>query len=212
MNKQIEEKLIGIVLDNIHNDLSHDFGHIYRVYKLATKIAIAENADLDVVIPAALFHDIFVYKGTGITRDEHVDSSNFAEKTLLQISNYPKEKINMVKYAISVCSFTKGIIPDTLDAKVLQDADLLESTGAISIMRTFASAVTMTKLFYNKDDPFCEQRKPDPTKYAVDLFFFRLFLAQGRMHTKTAKNMAIRRTEFLKQFISELRLELDELD
>jgi len=210
MNNDLKEKLVAIVRDKISNDISHDFGHISRVEKLAEKIAKAEGGDLDVVVPAALFHDIVVYKGTSNSKNEHEESSNIAKKVLSNIKEYPKEKIKDVFYSISVCSFSKNIKPNLLEAKILQDADLLEATGAISIMRTFGSSSIMNKGFYDFNDPFCINRVPDDKKYAIDLFFTRLLVAHKRMHTKTAKNMAKRRTEFVKKFLSEFKSELKE--
>jgi uncharacterized protein len=76
-------------------------------------------------------------------------------------------------------------------------------------MRTFSSAGQMKRAFYNKDDPFCKNREPDSKEYALDLFYNRLLKAQDRMHTETAKRIAIRRTKILKNFLKELELELD---
>ena len=211
MDDLIKEKIIAALKKRINNDLSHDFGHAYRVMGLATRIANEENADLDIVIPAALLHDSIVYKGTDNYRNEHDESAQFARNVLSAISEYPKEKIEEVAYAISVCSYSKGAVPSTLEAKVLQDADLLESTGAVSIMRTFASSTPMhIKSFYNMEDPFCENRRPSPDKYSMDLFFQRLLLVSKRLHTETAKKMAKHRDRFLRAFIREFKEELRE--
>ena len=211
MNNAIQEKLITALKSKLDNDLSHDIGHAYRVMGLAMQIAEKENADIDIIVPAALFHDSIVYKGTKNYYQEHEESAEFARNILLGIKGYPKEKIEKIAYAISVCSYSKGIMPSTLEAKVLQDADLLESTGAISVMRTFASSTPMhIKSFYNIEDPFCENRGPSPNKYSMDLFFQRLLLVSKRLHTETAKKMAKRRDEFLRVFINEFKEELRE--
>jgi uncharacterized protein len=202
--------MMKIVRDRINNDVSHDFSHTYRVLKLAKRIGLAEGADLDIVVPAALFHDVIVYKGTRKQGDEHKESARMAKRVLSSIREYPKQKIKDVVYSISVCSFSRNVKPHLLEAKVLQDADLLESTGAISIMRTFASASSMGKEFYNLSDPFCAKRVPEPKKYALDLVVTRLLIAHKRMNTKTAKRMARKRAAFIGRFISELRLELKE--
>lgn len=211
MDGSTREQLETILKERLDNDLSHDFGHACRVAGLAERIAKDEGADLDVVIPAALFHDSIVYKGTENYYREHEESARFARETLLAIQKYPKEKIEKVEYAISVCSYSKGIMPDTLETKVLQDADMLESTGAISIMRTFGSSMPMhMKSFYNLEDPFCEKREPDPMKYSLDLFYQRLMKVSTRMHTSSARKMAEHRDRFLYAFIEELKEELGE--
>ncbi len=211
MNNPTKNKLVAALKEKINNDLSHDIGHALRVMGLARRIAIEENADMDIVIPAALFHDSVVYKGTENYHKEHEESAAFARDLLSSIPEYPKEKIEKVEYAISVCSYSRGIMPDTLEAKVLQDADMLESTGAVSIMRTFGSAMPMhVYAFYDLEDPFCERREPDPAKYSLDLFYQRLLRVSSRMHTDSARRMAKQRDEFLKVFIDEFRRELEE--
>jgi len=95
-----------------------------------------------------------------------------------------------------------------LEAKILQDADGLEATGAISIMRTFSSAGSMRKAFYHPSDPFCTKRQPDDMRYALDLFHSRLLVVKDRMNTASAKQIAVRRTGFLKEYLRELKLEL----
>jgi uncharacterized protein len=75
-------------------------------------------------------------------------------------------------------------------------------------MRTYASAGQMKNPFYNAEDPFCKNRKPNALKFALDLFFERLLKVEERMHTKTAKKIAKRRTKFLNIFLKEFVLEL----
>ncbi len=213
MGDSIKERFISALKERINNDLSHDFGHAYRVMGLAARIAKEENADLDIVIPAALFHDSIVYKGTENYYKEHAESAQFARDVLSKIQEYPQEKVEKVAYAISVCSYSTGILPETLEAKVLQDADMLESTGAVSIMRTFGSSMPMhVEAFYNVEDPFCESREPEPTRYSLDLFYQRLMKVSARMHTESARRIAKHRDEFINTFINEFRQELEEAD
>jgi uncharacterized protein len=213
MNKKLRKKLIDITKKRVKNDLSHDFNHLYRVLRLAERIAKSENADLDVITPAALFHDIIVYKGTSKENYEVEESALFAAKILKNIKEYPQKKIKQVVYAISVCSYSKNIKPGTLEAKVLQDADLLEATGAVSIMRTFGSSMVMqNRSFYNPIDPFCEERRPEDRIYSLDLFFTRLLVVDRRINTKMARQMTKRRIKFLYKFLRELNLELKESD
>ena len=108
------------------------------------------------------------------------------------------------------CSYSKGTFPGSLESKILQDADRLEATGAIAIMRTFSSGGQMERPFYNPKDPFREESDPTGVNFSLDLFFKRLYLVSEGMHTKTARTIAMRRHEFLKQFEAELRLELSE--
>jgi len=105
---------------------------------------------------------------------------------LEKILGYNKEKIPEVEKAIKEHSFNRGVSPESLESKIVQDADRLEATGAIAVMRTFCSAGQMRREFYDLQDPFCEQRKPG--RYALDLFFERLL-----QEIKDNLNMLIKR-------------------
>lgn len=190
-------------------DPSHDFQHAVRVLGNVEHIAGREGGDLEVLVPGALFHDVIVYpKDSPKSADSQSDSARLAEGILLDTPGYPRSKIEAVAYAIKVCSFTKGIMPDTLEAKILQDSDGLEATGAIAIMRTFSSTGAMGRPFYNTEDPFCNQRVPDSRGSAIDLFYSRLLRICSRMHTRTAKQMAEQRTQFLEDFLRQLKSEI----
>jgi len=211
MDIQLLNQLKQIAKSRISNlDSSHDFDHTMRVLSNAMKISEIEGGDLDVVIPSALFHDLVVYpKNHPEKHKSQEESAAGAEKILLQLENYNKDKIPSVVKSILECSFSKGIVPETLESKILQDADGLEATGAISIMRTFSSVGQMKNKFYNSIDPFCRERKPDSSKYGLDLFYDRLLVVGERMHTETAKKIAFNRTQFLLEFLKELEQELN---
>lgn len=211
MEDSLRKKLTAIAkARQIKDDPSHDFQHILRVVNLAEKIAKEEKADLDIIIAAALFHDIIVYqKDTTKSKSESDESAEVAAQILSDIDEYPKEKIDRVKTSIKQCSFSKGIVPDLLESKILQDADRLEATGAISIMRTFASGGQMKRQFYDPKDPFCELGTVE-FRSGLDFFYNRLLVVGKTMHTKYAKDIAKRRSKFLEDFLAQLSNELQE--
>ena len=210
MNKILYNDLIELAKKHIKNDdPSHDVYHALRVLKTVELISRKESGDLDVLVPAALFHDVINYPKNSLQSSYSADESAIFTKNLLSgLKDYSSETILKVEYCIRCCSFSKGIVPDLLEAKILQDADMLESTGAISIMRTFSSAGQYGKPFYDESDPFCDDRKPDASLYALDLCYSRLLKVNERMYTKTAKLMAEKRKLFLEDFLSELRGEI----
>jgi uncharacterized protein len=211
MNKILENKLIKIAEERqTKEDPSHDFNHVRRVFNLAKKICKKENADLDVLIPAALFHDTVVYqKNHPNSKNETEESAKVAKNILNKIKEYPKGKISHVVTCIRHCSFSKGIKPESLESEILQDSDRLEATGAISIMRTFSSGGQMNRQFYEPSDPFCKKGAV-AHRANLDLFYRRLLIVEKTMNTKLAKQIAKRRTESLKKFLNELKLELKE--
>lgn len=210
MKPTLYDQLLNIAHQRISgDDPSHDIHHTLRVLANARRIAEAEGADIDVIVPAALFHDLIMYPKDDprslLAPDE---SAAEAGEILVSIAEYPQDKIPKVMRAIRLCSFTKGAMPEELEAKILQDADGLEATGAISIMRTFASAGQMQHPFYHPDDPFATNRTANGKSYALDLFYERLLKVGDRMHTSMGRQIAERRTQFLRDFLDEFEVEL----
>lgn len=211
MNDNLKNKLIKIAKEYISkDDPSHDFLHHERVLSLALSIAKTENADLDIIIPAALFHDAVNYpKNDPRSRGAAEESAVLVGRVLKKIKAFPRKKILLVQTAIAQCSFSKGIMPELLESKILQDADRLEATGAIAIMRTFSSTGQMKRSFYHAKDPFAKARELAPFEHGLDLFYVRLLKVEKMMHTRLAKSIAKRRTKFLHDFLAELKLELE---
>ncbi|MBS3174966.1 HD domain-containing protein [Candidatus Woesearchaeota archaeon] len=190
-------------------DPSHDMHHSLRVLKNAEYIQKHEGGDLEIIIPAAIFHDAVNYPKNDLrSKNSAIESAQIAEKILRNINYYNKNKIDSVKKAIIEHSYSNGIKPYIKESKIVQDADRLEATGAIAIMRTFCSTGQMKRKFYNPEDPFCRNHEPDPLNYAIDLFYKRLLKVKDLMNTKTAIELAEKRTEFLRQFIIQLEKEI----
>ena len=196
----------------LHNQSpAHDFEHIIRVYKNAEMISKQEESvDLDIVLAAALLHDLVVYpKGSSKTINSADDSAEIAKKILLEYKDYPREKIEKVADAIRTHSYSKRLVPETLEGKILQDADRLDAIGAIGIARTFSVGGSENRSLYNPTDPFYEsERQLDDTQWTLDHIKKKLMILKNSMHTKTAKKIAEERTEFMELFLNQLRKEI----
>src|SRR5438132_12461483 len=202
---KVERKVIKL-LDG--RDSADDFQHIKRVYKNAEVIGRREGADMKILLLAALLHDLVVYpKGSAKTSKSADDSADMAEK-LLKSYRYPQDKIDKISYCIRTHSYSKRLVPATLEAKILQDADRLDALGAIGIARTFSVGGSGKRPFYNKSDPFCQKRKPDDTKWTLDHFYKKLLRLEKKMNTKTAKKEARRRTKLMKKFLDDFKKEI----
>jgi uncharacterized protein len=206
------EQIMGIVQLLLHNQSpAHDFQHILRVYKNAEMISKQERSvDLDVVLAAALLHDLVVYpKGSTKTINSADESAEVAKKILLEYKNYPIEKIEKVADAIRTHSYSKKLAPCTLEGKILQDADRLDAIGAIGLARTFSVGGSENRSLYNPLDPFCESERPlDDTQWTLDHVKKKLIVLRNSMHTKAAKKIAEERTEFMELFLNQLRNEI----
>lgn len=189
-------------------DPAHDFSHALRVYRIARAIGKAEGADVQVVTLAALLHDA----GSGQKSKDRFSESE--ERKLATVEEFlkkrdlPEDVIKGVLCAIQVHSFSKGIKPVTLEAKVLQDADRLDAIGAIGIARVFLTGGALGRPLYSPEDPFCKEREPDDGRWNLDHFFKKLLLLENGTHTETGRRLARRRGAVLRRYLSDLEEEI----
>ncbi|MFH2097405.1 MAG: HD domain-containing protein [bacterium] len=192
-------------------DVAHDLRHTLRVLRISEKIGLIEKADLDILLPAAIFHDVIISpKHHPRARSDSIMSADFARKILCSIRRYPEQKIEYVCAAIAECAFTKESVSHTLEGRILQDADRLDALGALGIMRAFATTGQLRIPFYHENNPFCRKRKPDPKLYGVDFFFTRLLKLTSGMHTVTGLKLAKQRTGYIRKFLTQLDKELNQ--
>lgn len=202
----IKEK-VKTILDG--RDPAHDFQHIMRVYRNAQLIGKREGADMDVLLTAALLHDLVVYPKGSAKRSKSADDSADMAEEILKSYGYDKDKIDKISYCIRTHSYSKRLVPSTVEGKILQDADRLDAIGAIGVARTFSVGGLEKRLFYDPKDPFCKtKRQPDDMKYTVDHFQAKLLKLQKSMHTRTAKKMAKERTNFMVKFLRQMEKEI----
>ncbi len=116
--------------------------------------------------------------------------------------------MDAVAYAIRVHPFSRGVVPSTLEAKILQDADRLDAIGAIGIARTFATCAEMGRPFYCAEDPFCRGRESDDKAWGLDHFYRKLLTIQATMNTEAGRRRAADRSAFLRTYLEQLEREL----
>jgi uncharacterized protein len=189
-------------------DPSHDILHVQRVVALAKKLAITEKADLQVVIPSAYLHDcIYISKTDSRRKQASRISADFAIR-LLERWNYPQEFFANIHHAILAHSFSAAIPAETMEAKVVQDADRLDAMGAVGIFRCFAFSGLAGRPLYRPLDPFCKTREPDDSDNTLDHFFKKLLRLQDRLNTDSARQEGELRMKTMSQFLDSLEREL----
>ncbi|MSV27029.1 MAG: phosphohydrolase [Nitrosarchaeum sp.] len=196
------------VHDLMINDTAHDFDHIMRVFKNAQNICRKENANEKLVLSAVLLHDVISYpKSDKRSKLSSIKSAEESKKILKKF-NFTKEEIQIISDAIRDHSFSRNVIPATLEGKILQDADRLDAIGAIGIARVFAVGGSEKRPFYNVKDPFCKSRPPNDKIWTLDHFYHKLLKLESLMNTKSGKIEAKKRTRVLKDFLNELKKEI----
>jgi uncharacterized protein len=189
-------------------DPAHDFSHVLRVCRNAMLIGEKEGADMQVLLLSALLHD----EGSGSKVAKGSDASTRNLKTaedFLIKKGISKDVMGKVLYAVEVHSFSRGIKPETLEARILQDADRLDALGAIGIARVFLTGGSLKRELYNSDDPFCSHREPDDKKWNLDHFYSKLLKLESGMHTGAAREMARDRSTVMRRYLSDLRMEIE---
>ena len=187
---------------------AHDFLHVLRVAENARRIGEAEGARLEVVVAAALLHELFNYpKGHP---ESHRSGDVCAEhaEVVLREEGCPAELIAPICACIRDHAFSKGVVPADLEGKVVQDADRLDAIGAIGIARCMATCAEMKRPFYSPVDPFCRAREPDDKAWGIDHVFKKLLRIPDVLHTSTARAMAEERVAFLRAFLAQLESEI----
>lgn len=188
---------------------AHDFFHVERVLRSALQIARAEGASEPIAATAALLHELFTLPKS------HPDSSRAGDvcaehaRALLVSEGAPAALIDPVCAAIRDHAFSKGVIPDALESRVLQDADRLDALGAIGLARMWATCADMRRPFYAPEDPFCAARAPDDKTWGLDHVYKKLLVVPERLHLSTSRAIAEERVAFIRAFVEQLRSEID---
>ena len=190
-------------------DPAHDFYHIMRVYKNAEMIGPPEGSNMDILLPAVLLHDLVIYpKGSSKSSRSSDESADLAED-ILHRHGYSQYQITRICYCIRVHNYSKRVVPASLEARILQDADRLDALGAIGIARTFSVGGSENRTLYNPDDPFCRlSRNLDDKQWTLDHFQTKLLKLEESMHTETAKKIARERTRFMILFMRQMQKEI----
>ena len=187
--KQIIVSAIEYIKDLFASDCGgHDAEHSLRVYRNAIRIADTEpQCNRFVVTLAALLHDV----------DDHKlfqTENNANARTFLATYPIPQEQVEYICQMINGISFSKnkGIRPQTLEGKIVQDADRLDAIGAIGIARTFA---------------FGGERKR-PLSDSVQHFYDKLLLLKDEMNTPEGKRIAESRHSLMQNFLTQLEKDI----
>ncbi len=182
----------------------HDWWHVLRVMRIATHIAEAEKADLFTVQMAALLHDLDDWK----FREEGEPDGPREAREWLETSGVDPPRIERICAIIEGMSFKGAHVPtpmDTLEGKVVQDADRLDAMGAVGIARAFAYGGRAGRPMHDPaamprmHESFEEYKAARGT--SINHFHEKLLLLKDRMNTDTGKRMAQERDAFLRMFL-----------
>lgn len=202
---------------------AHNMEHVMRVYSLCLDLAEGEPVDLDVLKTAALLHDIARVRedndDTG-TIDHAFLGAEIAENILKDLG-YSKEKREQIKHCIASHRFRSSCTPQTIEAKILFDADKIDVLGALGVARCFMLAGKYNERIYSATplDEYIKDnvvgttlhgRVKDISKHAPNLEFEMKFKhIPDSLYTEEARKMAQERFEFMIHFFERLKREIN---
>ncbi len=189
----------------------HDWTHVERVRALALKIGRKEKADLGILELAALLHDI--------GRKEEMRSrgalchaekgSELAENILIKYG-LERNVVENIKHCIIAHRHLNSYEPDTIEAKILYDADKLDSIGAVGVARDFVFAgyigalLKYTKPLYTGNEKKFAGSKKDYTYTKEDSaileYEIKLKHVKDKLLTKEGKRIGKERHKYMEQF------------
>ena len=186
-------------------EAGHDWWHIQRVWNNAITLAKGEDADLFIVEMAALLHDIADSKF-------HNGNEEIGPQKALEFLNtlhVPEETTHRIVDIIRNISFKggHGVTPDSIEFKIVQDADRLDAMGAIGIDRAFHYGGFKNRELYNPEVPprpgMSKEEYKSSTAPTINHFYEKLLLLKDRMNTRTGKMMAEERHRFMEQYLQQ---------
>ncbi len=195
-------------------DPVHDFDHVLRVLALARRIGTAEGADMRVVETAVLLHDI---NRAGEDRAAHVRHAEPADHAVLAAErardilrqrdpSLGDDFLDAVAHAIAAHRFRNAIAPQTLEAKVVFDADKLDAIGAIGVARAYAyGGMTRQRLWDDVPDDYPGGSDHHTPHHE---YVFKLRRIQERMQTDTGRALARERHAYMRDFFARLAREV----
>ena len=198
----------GYLSTMVPADAAHDINHVRRVVKNVIYLSDIENVNSLITLPSAWLHDcVAVAKNSPLRAQGSRLAAESATEFLAGIS-YPEELLPDVFHAIEAHSLTAAIATRSREAAVVQDADRLDSLGAIGIARCLLVGGKLNLQLLSQDDPFCEQREPDDSQFTIDHFYAKLFRLPDTMKTEAGKAEAQRRAKLMQRYLDDLRKEM----
>lgn len=194
-------------------DPVHGFDHVLRVYRMAERLALVEGADVEIVQAAALLHDAegSATAGGEIGRSNHHHASSEFARQILEAENWPPARIAAVQHCIRAHRFRDNSEPpQTLEAKILFDADKLDVIGAIGVVRTVAFDIVVGQPVYSEPSQLflsTGEKEPGEPHSSYHEYLFKLSRIKDRLFTAAARAIAEERHQFMAEFFTRLAAE-----
>lgn len=191
-----------------NGDGSHDLAHIHRVWSNVRLIQAQEGGDLEILLAATLLHDCVAVEKNSPQRAHASSLSAKRAALILEALGWPAARIDAVTHAVKTHSFSAGLLPQTLEARILQDSDRLDAIGMVGVARCFYVAGRMGSALYDVDNPTALGREYQDNRYAIEHFQTKLLKLASGFQTHEGSRQAALRHRRLEQFLSDFMQEI----
>jgi uncharacterized protein len=182
-------------------DGAHDANHLDRVWRNARALLDQHpEADVLVVLAACYLHDLVNLPKNDPARATASRRSAELARERLPALGFPLDKLDAAAHAIEAHSFSAAIVPRTLEAKIVQDADRLDGLGAVGLARMFYIAGKMGSSLAHGSDPLALGRPLDDQAYSLDHIPVKLARLPGMMQTEAGRRLGEQRLAMLMDF------------
>ena len=192
-------------------DSVHDFSHVLRVLTLAKRLVEAEGADPNIVQTAVLLHDISRGDDDEIELAADAESDHAllaARRARHVLEGESSEFIEAVVHCIEAHRYRNAIEPQTIEAKVMFDADKLDAIGAVGIARAFAYGGFLQQPLWGEVSPDYVPGQTDEAHTAHHEYYVKLQTIKDRLYTETGRRLAAARHNFMAAFFEQMAAEV----
>ncbi|MCL6284889.1 HD domain-containing protein [Ruegeria sp. 2012CJ41-6] len=207
ISADLRAHLRAVTAERMAQDPAHDVAHLDRVWANAQAIDDG-SADPRILLAASYLHDLVNLPKDHPDRAQASRMSAKAAEPILRDCGFTADQIAGTRHAIEAHSFSAGIPPESPEARILRDADRLDALGAIGIARAFSVAGSLHRALYEPADPFCKDRAPDDSQFALDHWRIKLLALPDDMLTTGGRALAEKRKALMLSFLHELAAEI----
>lgn len=194
------------VVGSMDMDAAHDAKHLNRVGRNAVRICMMEGGDLQVVLLAAIMHDwVNPPKDSPLREKASRMSAEKATQWAARNTDLDAQQLMLLHESVLCHSWSAGIEPRSLEAKIVQDADNLDAVGQVGIERCLAYGEHAGRKLAHPTDPLCENRQPDDGTYTLDHFFAKLLPLCDEMKTRAGRRIGQERKAVMLEFLEQHR-------
>lgn len=196
-----QARLMAMATADKHDDGAHDLNHLQRVWQTAQALLKHHpEADALVVQAACYLHDLVNLPKNHPERSSASRLAAHAACTALAAQGFPSDKLPAVAHAIEAHSFSAAITPQSMEAKIVQDADRLDALGAVGLARLFYTAGKMDSALAHPSDPLAHERVADDRAYALDHIAVKLEKLPPSMQTEAGRQLGAQRLALVQAF------------